>query len=93
MAGSATCQDEHLFLSSSLPEGSTVEISCLHKTTVQSCSGAVQAVAVSCRLSACAKVCRGSVCCSCELVFDVAVAHALEHFLPRRLADFLAQPL
>ena len=87
---SATCQDEHLFLSSLGREDSTMEIYCLPKTTVQSCSATVQAVAASCRLSVCAKVCRQSVCCSGELVFDVAIAQTLEHCLPRLLAASLA---
>ena len=79
LTDSAISQDELLFLSSAFPEDSATEICCLHKTTVQSCRDAVQAVAVSCRLSACDKVCRQSVCCSAELVLDCAVAQAVEH--------------
>ena len=93
LTGSAICQDELLFLSSSLPEGLTTEMCCLQKTTVQSWSATAQAAAGACRLSACDKVCRKSLCRRGELVFDVAVAHTLEHHLPRCLAAALVQPL
>ena len=61
---------------------------CLQKTTVQSWSATAQAAAGACRLSACDKVCRKSLCRSGELVFDVAVAHTLEHRLPRPVEAF-----